>query len=256
MRSSVRFENRLIMLEEMENDSTFQILEYSKLQGTMDTVISQSIEAINRAGGRLKQVRIVLDDNAIKIEPGAVSYIKGAINKKNKSNRAFSLGKKLISSRLSSEIDEEKPIIEGRGEIFLEPSFNDYALLELEDEEIVIKDGLFLACEETVEVKSIINGAKNEVILRGSGIVVLELPVPCDEIFKCKLYNDTLKIDGDFVILRGGNVEHSSEVSDIVCDNGIMNVYKGIGDVWLVPTKEIYSDIRLNNGIDMYDENN
>lgn len=256
MRSSVKFENRLIMLEEMENDSTFQILEYSKLQGAMDTVISQSIEAINRVGGRLKQVRIVLDESAIKIESGAVSYLKGDINRKNKSNRAFSLGKKLISSRLSNEIDEEKPIIEGRGEVFLEPSFNDYALLELEDEELIINDELFLACEETVEVKSIINGIKNEIILSGSGIVVLELPVPSDEIFKCKLYNDTLKTDGDFVILRSSNIEYSSETTDIVCNNSMMNVYKGVGDIWLLPTKGIYSDIRLDNGIDIYNENN
>lgn len=252
MRSSVKFENRLIMLSQMENDSVFQVLEYEKLQGAMNSSVAKSVNSINKAGGRLKQVRIVIENSAIKIEPGVVSYIKGDVNKINSSNKALALGKKLISNRFSNELYEEKPIFGGRGEVFLEPSFQDYVLIELEDEEVIVDDGLFLACEESVEIKSIINGRKYETTLSGSGIVVLELPVPSHEVFKCKLYNDLLKVDGDFAILRGGNVKHYLEPCAAVSGNEMINVYSGIGDVWILPTKGIYSDIMNIEDIDNY----
>ena len=41
-----------------------------------------------------------------------------------------------------------KPILKGTGEIFLEPTFGYFTLIELEDEEIIIDDGMFYACEE------------------------------------------------------------------------------------------------------------
>lgn len=242
MRTSVKFENRLVMLSQMVNDSTFQILEYNKLQGAMDYDTAIAVESINKAGGRLRQVRVALDNSAVKLEPGSVSYMKGDVNKKNPSNKALALGKKIISNKFSNEMLEEKPMYEGYGEIFLEPSFQYYALIELEDEEIIIDDGLFLAAEESIEIKSAINGRKYETILSGEGIVVIELPVPEDEVFRCKLYNDSLKVDGDFAVLRSANVQYTTEPSSAVSGNGLINVYSGIGDVWLLPTKGIYSD--------------
>ena len=49
--------------------------------------------------------------------------------------------------------------------------------------------------------------------LSGSGIVVLEIPVPEKEILRCKLFKDTLKVDGNFAILRTGNIEFTVEKS-------------------------------------------
>lgn len=243
MRTSVKFENRLVMLSQMVSDSTFQILEYNKLQGAMNYDTAVAVDAINKVGGKLRQVRIALENSTVKLEPGVVSYMKGDIEKKSPSNKALALGKKIISNRFSNEVWEDKPMYGGNGEIFLEPSFQHYALIELEDEEIIIDDGLFLAAEESIEIKSVINGRKYETILSGEGIVVLELPVPSDEVFRCKLYNDSLKVDGDFAVLRGGKVTYTTEPSAAVSGNGMINVYSGIGDVWILPTKGIYMDL-------------
>ena len=38
--------------------------------------------------------------------------------------------------------------------------------------------------------------------IEGNGIVVLKVPVPESEIFKCILINDTLKVDGNFAIFK------------------------------------------------------
>ena len=152
-----------------------------------------------------------------------------------------------------------KPTYEGTGEIFLEPSFGNFALIELEDEEIIVDDGLFYACEEEVEVGSAMQKTISSIVfgneglfqtkISGSGIVVLELPVPESEVFKCKIFNDTIKVDGNMVVLRTGNVKFTVEKSSSIIGSttngeGLLNVYSGVGEVWLLPTKSIYSDIK------------
>ena len=86
--------------------------------------------------------------------------------------------------------------------------------------------------------------------ISGSGIVVLEIPVPESEIFKCKLFNDTLKVDGNFAVLRTSNVKFtveksSSLIGSVTNGEGLLNVYSGTGEVWLLPTMSIYQDLRL-----------
>lgn len=255
MKASIKFENKLIMVSEMVNDSTFQVLEFEKLRGASDSDMAAALESINNTGTKLKQVRIILDNSAVKLEPGAVSYMKGLVERKNNSfANALNKGKKLISNKFLNESFDEKPIYEGNGEIFLEPSFSYFVLVELEDEGIIVQDGVFLACENSIDIKSVSNDRKSEIELTGSGIVVLELPVPSEEVFRCKLYNDELKVDGDFVVLRGSNVDYSYETSSVVSGNGLINIYRGIGDVWLLPTKSIYTDIKNSKEYVDYDE--
>lgn len=255
MKASIKFENKLIMVSEMINDSTFQVLEFEKLKGAWDSDMAAALESINNTGTKLKQVRIILDNSEVKLEPGAVSYMKGLVERKNNSLvNALNKGKKLISNKFLNDSFNEKPIYEGSGEIFLEPSFSYFVLVELEDEGIIVQDGLFLACENSIKVKSINNDRKSELELVGSGIVVLELPVPSEEVFRCKLYNDELKVDGDFVVLRGSNVDYSYETSSVVSGNGLINIYRGIGDVWLLPTKSIYTDIKNSKDYIEYED--
>ena len=52
--------------------------------------------------------------------------------------------------------------------------------------------------------------------LSGNGIVVLEIPVPEEEVFKCKINNDVLKVDGNFAILRTGDIEFTVEKSSTI----------------------------------------
>lgn len=260
MRSSLKFTNKLNMLSEMECESKFQILEYENLDGAADVQTALGLNIIKQSGIKLKQVRIILDDSSVKLEPGALSYMKGNIQIKNKSGGLLGLGKKIISSKLTGE-NTFKPFYSGTGEIFLEPSFGHFALIELEDDEIVISDNMFYACEEGIEVNASIqknisstflgNEGLYQTRIEGNGIVALRVPVPESEIFKCVLINDTLKVDGNFAILRTGNIEFSVEKSSksiigtAISGEGMVNVYKGTGEVWLVPTKSIYRDLQI-----------
>lgn len=260
MRSSLKFTNKLNMLSEMECESRFQILEYENLDGASDVQTALGLNIIKQSGIKLKQVRIMLDDSSVKLEPGALSYMKGNIQIKSKSGGLLGFGKKIISSKLTGE-NTFKPIYSGTGEIFLEPSFGHFALIELEDDEIIVSDNMFYACEDGIEVNAAMqknisstflgNEGLYQTRIEGNGIVALRVPVPESEIFKCILINDTLKVDGNFAILRTGNIEFSVEkssksiVGTAISGEGMVNVYKGTGEVWLVPTKSIYRDLQV-----------
>lgn len=260
MRSSLNFTNKLKMLCEMEGDSKFQILQYENLEGASDVGTALGLNIIKDNGIKLKQIRIMLEDSSVILEPGVLSYMKGDIEIRSKTVGVFGLGKKLLTSKLTGET-VFKPTYSGSGEIFLEPSFGHFALVELEDDEIIVDDGMFFACEEGVEVGVAVqknisaallgNEGLCQTKISGSGIVALEVPVPESEIFKCVLIDDTLKVDGNFAILRTGNIDFSVEkssksiVGSATSGEGFVNVYRGSGEVWLVPTKSAYKDLKV-----------
>ncbi|OOM82473.1 hypothetical protein CLPUN_01750 [Clostridium puniceum] len=264
MRSSLKFTNKLNMLSEMEVESKFQILEYENLDGATDAETAFGLNAIRQSGIKLKQIRIILNDSAVKLEPNSLSYMKGNIDIKNKSGGLLGFGKKIITSKLTGET-AFKPTYSGSGDIFLEPSFGHFALVELEDDEIIVSDNMFYACEDGIDVNAAIqknvssaflgNEGLYQTRIEGSGIVALKVPVPESEIFKCILINDTLKVDGNFAILRTGNIEFSVEkssksiVGTMVSGEGLVNVYRGTGEVWLTPTKNAYKDLKIGRVI-------
>ncbi len=258
MRTSLNFSNSLTKIAEMQGDSIFQVLEYDELRGGTDLEDAIMLSFMKEAHIRLRQIRILLEDSSVKIESGALHFLKGDIEMKNKIGGIVGLSKKLISSKITGE-STFKPIYTGTGELFLEPSFAHFALIELEDEEIIVDDSLFYACEESVEVgvasqrniSSAFFGNEGffQTRLSGSGIVVLEIPVPENEIFKCRLVNDVLKVDGNFAILRSGTLDFTVEKSSksIIATStggeGLLNVFRGSGEVWLIPTKSIYDKL-------------
>lgn len=266
MRSSLKFTNKLNMLSEMEGESKFQILEYEKLDGATDAETAFGLNVIRQSGIKLKQIRIILEDSEVKLEPNSLSYMKGNIEVKNKTGGLIGFGKKIISSKLTGET-AFKPTYSGSGEIFLEPSFGHFALIELEDDEIIVSDNMFYACEDGIDVNAAMqknisstflgNEGLYQTRIEGSGIVALKVPVPESEIFKCILINDTLKVDGNFVILRTGNIEFSVEkssksiVGTMVSGEGLVNVYRGTGEVWLTPTKNVYKDLKMGRSFQM-----
>lgn len=262
MRTSLKITNNLNLLSEMENDSVFQILEYDELRGSKDIELAVKLDFMKNSGIKLKQVRIILDESAIQIESGALSYMKGQLEIKNKIGGPIGLTKKIFDSKVTGET-VFKPTIVGSGEVFLEPSFSQFALVELQDDEIIVDDKMFVACEDGIKVGAVMQKSISSMILgnegafqtkiSGNGIVVLEIPVPEEEIFKCTLNDDELKVDGNFAILRTGDIEFTVEKSNksllgtAASGEGFLNVYRGTGDVWLVPTKSIYEKLSKNN---------
>lgn len=258
MRTNINIKNNTKVISEMLNDSLFQVVEFESLRGAKNLKTAMGIKYMQDAGVSLKQVKIVLQESGVKLQAGALSYMKGDIIIKNKLGGPVGIGKKLFASKVTGET-VVKPTYAGTGEIYLENSFGHYALLELDDEEIVVDDGLFLACEDTVKVditmmksvSSMVLGGEGlfQLKLSGSGIVVLEMPVPETEIVRIKLFNDRLAVDGDLVVLRSGSVDFTVEksgstlIGSAINGEGLVNVYEGVGEVWLLPTRDVYDEI-------------
>jgi uncharacterized protein (AIM24 family) len=229
----------------------FEILQYKPLQ-------LASLYHAQRAGSRLQQVRIVLENGSVITEAGALSFSKGHITAENSLGSGKGAGgllKNLASSMLTQE-STFKPSYTGSGEVYLEPSFEHFLLYRLDNEEIIVDKGMFVACESSVQVgvaaqKSISAALKGgeglfQTSLKGYGLVVLLSPVPSHEIMKLQLNNERLQVDGNLAILRNGNIHFSVErssksiVGSFTSGEGYLQTFTGTGTVWIAPTYPIY----------------
>ena len=114
MRTSMNIQNKLTMLSQMSNDAKFQVLEFEKLEGATDIGTALGLQIMNDGGIKLRQVRIILEDSTVKLEAGALSYMKGDIEIKNRTGGVVGLGKKFLNSKLTGET-MFKPSYEGTG---------------------------------------------------------------------------------------------------------------------------------------------
>lgn len=259
MKTNINFQSKLRKISEMQGaGASFEVLEYPELNGGKDVNSSVMLSFMKDANIRLRQAKVTLQGGSVRLEAGALSYLKGNIEMDSNMGGLLGLGKKLLTSKVTGET-AFKPRYKGTGEIFLEPSFGHYALIYLENEEIVVDDGLFYACEDTVEVGAYMqknlsasfmgNEGLFQTKLSGRGVVLLEIPVPEDEIVKYTLVNDTLKVDGNFALLRSRGVEFSVEksskslLSSATSGEGFLNVFRGTGEVWIAPTQYVYKHL-------------
>lgn len=262
MKTNINFQNNFKKISEMQGERCgFEVLEYPELKGGSNIHSSVMLSFMKDANIRLRQVKVTLNSGSVKLEAGALSFLKGNIEMDNNMGGLLGLGKKLISSKVTGET-AFKPRYKGTGEIFLEPSFGHYALISLDNEEIVVDDGLFYACEDSVEVG--VYAQKNlsatfmgnegifQTKISGKGIVLLEIPVPEEEIVKYTLNNETLKVDGNFALLRSKGIEFTVEksskslISSATSGEGLLNVFRGTGDVWVAPTQHVYNQLNFS----------
>jgi len=160
---------------------------------------------------------------------------------------------KAIASKVTKEA-AVKPEYTGTGLIMLEPTYK-YILLEEVSEwgSLVLEDGLFLACDSGIKqnvvgrppLPSAVAGKEGlfNLCLSGSGIAILESPVPRDELIEFNLQDDEVKIDGNMAIAWSNSlkftVERSSKslMGSAVSGEGLVNVYRGTGRILMAPTE-------------------
>ena len=68
VKSNIETTNKLTMIAQMTNDAKFQILEFEKLDGGINTASLLKAQEINEKNIRLRQVRIILEDSIVAIE--------------------------------------------------------------------------------------------------------------------------------------------------------------------------------------------
>lgn len=234
------------------------ILEYQKLLGGKNPYNAQTMYFMEKQNMKIRQPVIYIDNDSVRLEPGAMSYFQGniqmvsGVTPKNLLGRAF-------SGAVTGE-SVAQPEYKGTGMIVLEPSYRHFIVIELQaGEEIIVDKGMFFAAQGSAKVSAYVQRNISSAVLggegifqtsiKGPGLCILECLVPMCEIDIIELNNDVLKVDGNFAVLRTGNIDFTVErsaktlIGSAVSGEGLVNVYRGTGQVWLAPTIKVYTSI-------------
>lgn len=140
-----------------------------------------------------------------------------------------------------------RPSYTGTGELYLEPSFEGYHILNLQGEEWVMDTGGYWASEGSVQVDAKRNklltglfGGEGlfQTTAKGQGKVVIKTPGPIEEVH---LRNDRLVVDGTFAVARSATLNYTvtkatkSLLGSLTSGEGFVNTYEGTGTVLLAP---------------------
>ena len=238
------------------NGIKVDVLEYQKLLGVQNLNMVSKMWFMEQQNVKVRQLVAYINNDAVRIEAGAMSYFQGPLEMVSGVTVGNAIGK-MLKGKLTGE-SVAQPVYRGNGMLVLEPSFRHFIPFTLDVGETVIVDkGMFYLTSESVKVQAAIqknlssgllgNEGWFQIALTGPGVVILECDVPICEIDIINLNNDVLKVDGSFAVLRSGNLEFSVErsaktlIGSAVSGEGLVNVYRGTGQVWLAPTLKVYN---------------
>ena len=240
---------------------TFEVVEHPRLKGSDNLSQAYQLYFAQEAGARLRQLKITLNNSEVFVEAGALQYMLGVLSVDNPLGGVGGFMRKKVRQALTGETIT-MPRYKGSGELYLEPTFAHFALLELTDEELVTDKGLFYAAESGLSVgvasqkniSSALLGGEGlfQTKLAGTGTCALALPVPLDEIKRVRLNGEKLSVDGNFALLRRGKIDFKVEKSSksimgtLASGEGLLQTFQGYGEVWLAPTQSVYQ--ALSNG--------
>lgn len=251
-------ENIQIIEEHQSGGLRVEVMEYEKLLGISNAHMAQQVYFMQKQNIRVRQIALYLNNDKVTIEKGAMSYFQGNLEMVSGVTLGNALGR-MVRGAVTGE-QMAQPQYTGTGMLVLEPSFRHFLVLELAPgESIVIDDGMFYCAQGSVNVKTVSQKSFSSAVaggetlfqqqLTGPGIIILESIVPIEEIDIINLNNDTLKVDGNFAILRSSSlnftVERSAKtlIGSAVSGEGLVNVYRGTGEVWLAPTLKVYKTL-------------
>lgn len=235
--------NRKVILQK----GKYQVIEYAQdMSVNKSTAINEYFAS--RMNVRKRQVLCNLNNEGMVLQAGAMQMLFGNIEVKTNVSGIGDLFKKAISSSVTGE-SAIKPKYSGSGQVLLEPTYKHILIEDLNDWNgaMTIDDGLFLACDDSVEIKTVARRNISSAILGkeglfntslvGKGFVVLESDIPYDELVLVELNNDTVKIDGNMAIAWSSNLSFTVEkttktlIGSAASGEGFVNVYKGTGKI-------------------------
>ena len=249
----------------IERKGPFQILEYER---DLSVSVKEAEQAYFASEMNIRKRQLVVSlkgQNGVFLQAREMQLMIGRIEASTNIKGPGDLLKKFVGSRLTGET-VIKPYYRGEGYLVLEPTYRSILLEDIAEwgPGMVAEDGMFLACEDTVNlevqarksVSSIVFGEEGifNTVFSGQGIVALESTVPADELIIVDLVDDCIRIDGNMAIAWSSSlsftVEKTTEtlIGSFASGEGLVNVYRGTGRVMLAP-------VRKNQGIKLPDNN-
>ncbi len=248
-----------------QDGTIVEVVSYPQLQGSADIRSARNLFFANQSGMQLKMVRIRLKESHVRIEPGALYFMRGNLEMKASTGGGFMKGlKRKIMSGETFFVNE----VHGTGDLYLEPTFGHFFLYRVGEDGpgVIVDRGLFYAGTAGLDISAIrqknissaLFGGEGlfQTRITGTGVAVLYSPVPTDEILRYTLTGDKLSVDGNFALMRSEQVvfraEKSSKswISTAVSGEGMLQTFEGRGSVWIAPTQKVYEMLTSSEGLE------
>ncbi len=229
----------------------YTVVEYQKDMSTEPhNAINEYFSA--NMGIRKRQVSVNLKDSGVVVQSGAMQWLTGDVQVVTNVTGAGDLAKKFLGAAVTKE-SAIKPKYKGTGTLVLEPTYKHIILVDMAEwqQGMVMEDGLFLACDETIEQKTVARSTLSSAVLGGEGLfntmlyglgtAVIESPVPASELVVIDVENDVVKIDGNFAIAWSKSLDFTVEkttktlIGSAASGEGLVNVYRGTGKILMAP---------------------
>ena len=237
-----------------DQKGNYSVLEYNKNTG-FAALNPEKAHFFSKMGIKKKQVIVELNGNSVILQAGGMQMMLGNVTAETNVQGVGDMFARAFASRATGE-SAIKPKYSGTGFVVLEPTWK-FILLENLAEwggSMTIDDGLFLACESKLKHKAVMRSNLSSAALgneglfnlgiQGSGILALECHCPREELIEVVLQNDVLKVDGNFAIAWSGSLDFTVErsgkslIGSAASGEGLVNVYRGTGKVWLAPVQK------------------
>lgn len=205
---------------------------------------------------RRRQVCVeLIDGSGVTVQAGAMQWMAGDIDARTGVKGVGDFASKMFKGASTGE-SAIKPEYVGDGTLVLEPTYKHVLLMDTSDwgGGVVLDDGLFLACENTVRQKvvarsnlsSAVFGGEGlfNLMLEGRGVFAIEADCPREELIEIELKNDTVKIDGNLALCWSPSLNFSvqrttrSLVGSAASGEGLVNVYSGTGRILMMPVRD------------------
>lgn len=207
-----------------------------------------TFDVVNRE--RLNMVKVDLENAQFRYEAGAMHYMKGNLELESEIPSVGRMFKSMITKEKIV-----KPVISGTGTVFMQPSFGEFTILDLQNDEWILDQGAYYASEMNVEIGAYTNRAIGamfsgekwfQTVVAGIGKVIITSAGPLEEV---ELVNGKLVVDGTFAVARTSGIElkvtkaTKGIFSTIISGEGLVNTFTGTGKVLIAPVDNYFNTL-------------
>ena len=240
----------------LDQKGPFSVIEY---QRDLSVTPGSAINAYYCAQMNVRKRQLVCDmsrSSGVTVQAGAMQWMLGDVNATTGVKGVGDLLSKAVRGKASGE-SAIKPEYTGSGILVLEPTYKHLILLDTSDWNgaVVLDDGLFLACDSSLQHKAVMRSNVSSALaggeglfnlsLNGRGIFCIESDCPMEELIEITLQDDVLKIDGNYAIAWSASLNFTVErsgkslIGSAASGEGLVNVYRGTGKVLMMPTAKM-----------------
>lgn len=242
-------------VKQLSQAGPFTVIEYQRDLSVTPATAATAFFA-SQMNVRKRQLVCDLSKANITTQAGAMQWMLGNVNANSGIKGVGDLLGKAMRGKVTGE-SAIKPEYTGDGVLVLEPTYRHLILLNAAEwgGSVVLDDGLFLACESSLQHKAVMRSNLSSAVaggeglfnlsLNGIGTFCIESACPQEELIEITLDRDVLKIDGNFAIAWSGSLEFTVERSgksllgSAASGEGLVNVYRGSGKVLMMPTAKM-----------------